>query len=129
MSWVAELLNRTLRPWEKPPPLFLQVISGRGALVDARWRWVFTRPGLLTVYHAFRPWPYYRFLAVASPAFFQWRRSFDRGSPFRVAPTDLSCRIDAQGSARLQITPAGSRFQFTLHCDDGTALQEALACF
>jgi hypothetical protein len=128
MAWVAGALRAALdldeghsdslpvvlqgKWWDKPVPARLHVRRGR-----------------LTIYRTEASWPYVCFDAVPAPLFLQAQNLMAPSKPLRLAPGDAICRIETDGSAKMQLVPSGTRFQLTLSCEDGEALQRALACF
>jgi hypothetical protein len=128
MAWVADLLSAAF-DLDDGPPGSLRVQLLQGSLrkpVPAR---LHAWSGRLVVYCPDAPWPYFRFLAVPAPLFWQWHKIVAPGKPFFLAPGDASCRVETDGAAKLQLTPSGTRFHLTLHCADGNGLQHALARF
>jgi hypothetical protein len=128
MAWVAGALREALDLDDGPSDSLRVVLQGRwwDKPLPAR---LHARRGRLTIHRTDAYWPYVCFDAVPAPLFLQAHRILTSGKPFRLAPGDTICRIETDGSARLQITPSGTRFQLTLHCHDGLGLQQALGRF
>jgi hypothetical protein len=128
MAWVSDWLSAAF-DLDNGAPHTLGVVLLQGLQEEPVPARLYTRPGRLTIHCTDSPWPYFRFDATPTPPFLPWPRFFSANKPHPLAPGEASCRIETDGSARLQLTPSGTRFQLTLSCQDGAGLQRALACF
>jgi hypothetical protein len=51
------------------------------------------------------------------------------GSTMTLGPTDVTCRVEEDGSTLLQIAPVGKEICLLVWCEDREALPRALARF
>jgi hypothetical protein len=136
LTWVTWVLNRALAaaPAEPsgevlPQPGELEVtFATRPGLPPARG---FLRcgPGEWTLRYDFLKTPQYEFFAAPgwSPAAV-WRAWRTGACP--LAPTDVSCRVEADGTAAVQVERSSwPRVALVVWCDDKEALVTALARF
>jgi hypothetical protein len=137
LTWVTWILNRALAaaPVESPGEVLPQpgelevTFASRPGPPPARG---FLRcgPGELAVRHDFLKTPQYEFFAAAAwtPAVV-WRAW--RHGAYPLAPADVSCRVEAGGTAAaVQVErSAWPRVALVVWCDDKEALVAALARF
>jgi hypothetical protein len=128
MAWVAGVLREALGLNDGPSDSLRVVLQGKWWDEPLLAR-LHVRRGRLTIHPTEAYWPYVCFDAVPAPLFVQAQQILAPGKPLRLAPGDAICRIEMDGSAKMQLVPSGTRFQLTLSCEDGVALQRALACF
>jgi hypothetical protein len=127
MAWVADCLSEAF-DLDQGAFHTLGVVLLQGPEEKPLPARLYARPGRLTIHCTDSPWPYFRFDARPVPPFLPWPR-FRSSKPFSLAPGEATCRIETDGSAKMQLVPSGTRFQLTLSCKDGAGLQRTLACF
>ena len=136
LTWVTWVLNRALisDPGEPPGEVLPQrgelevTFASRPGLPPARG-FLRSGPGELAVRHDFLKAPQYEFFAAAAwtPAVV-WRAW--RSGAYPLAPVDVSCRVEADGTAAVQVERSSwPRVALVVWCDDKEALVTALARF
>jgi hypothetical protein len=136
VNWIATLLQQAVVANQGVVPALVPKRPGELAVSFSRRPQLLplagflrVRPGELAVRYGFLETPLYEFFAApAWTAAVLWRSCVGRAYP--LSAEDITCRIDDEGTACLQIgRSAWPQISLSVWCEDREALESALAQF